>query len=109
MVYQSKNLRKDLRVRRGDTFEENLEVIGDFILPIAQAKMQVRKYGSDFRVAFEPDVYIDGRDILFSKSAGATKSLVPGSYVYDVEVTDGEGDTTTIREGKFEVIQDVSR
>ena len=97
-----------LAVRRGDTFEANFLIADTVPLAGYTARAQVRKKATDLDVALELDVELEVQMVMLYK-AGSQMNLASGSYVYDVEFTDAQGQTVTLLGGRFEVVYDVTR
>ena len=77
---------------------------------------QMRKTTEDSAVAMTftveiPDQAVAGNMGLFYITAAKalTAALVHESYVYDVQLTSGEGETKTWASGKISILRDVSR
>ncbi|MPR36624.1 hypothetical protein [Salmonirosea aquatica] len=97
-----------LGIVRGDSFELCVEIGEAFDLAGCTARAQVRSYAGDFRVVLELDIDIDGQHITLSKEAEAMR-IAPGSYEYDVVVTDPEGREHTLFGGRFRITNRVTR
>jgi hypothetical protein len=105
----------NLVIDQGATYEVTLDLTdenGD-ILNLAgyTANSQMRKwYTSSNSISFSSSVNTVAGTITLSLTAGQTANLTAGRYVYDVEVTEAAGNTTSrIIEGIVTVTPNVTR
>jgi hypothetical protein len=105
----------NLVIDQGATYEVTLDLTdenGD-ILNLAgyTANSQMRKwYTSSNSISFSSSVNTVAGTITLSLTAGQTANLTAGRYVYDVEVTEAVGNTTSrIIEGIVTVTPNVTR
>lgn len=94
--------------------ELNPTVFSPVDLTLYTGKMQVRKgYGSTLLAEFST---ANGKMILggvagtitLLLSASETSALPSGSFIYDLELTDGSGNVTRFLQGNFQVVQQVT-
>lgn len=50
----------------------------------------------------------NGKSSIFLTN-GETGNLIPGNYVYDIQIKKGDGTVKTIMKGKLKVLQDVTK
>lgn len=100
-------------VDQGTTFTTTISVVDDDGLPIDltsyTSRSQMRKhYTSSNSVSFTTAVNNLG-EITLSLTSSQTANLVPGRYVYDVEVISSANAVTRLIEGIVTVTPEVTR
>ena len=105
----------DLLIYQGDDYAATVLVSHDGIPPDSvltgyTAKAQIRNgYADDFpTVLVEIQTYVNTPYINLSIPAAQTINLM-GDYLWDLQVTDPSGVTTTILYGNATVLQEVTR
>lgn len=102
-----------LHVRAGDAFSVTFRFGEEVDLTGLAATAHVRKEtdANATVLAFtDAEAVIAGQDITLSKDSDATAALVPGLYVFDVQVqTPDTPDVQTLVFGEFHVLQNVTR
>lgn len=97
--------------RRGDTGVLGIYTwwppISSVVLPDENrtGKLTVKRHASDENYVFQLDMTEDGG---FVFPPEMTKNLTPGKYVYDVEITHGDGTIQTIAIGTYKLLPDVT-
>lgn len=109
----------DIRRKRGDTYAEELEITSSttgLVLDIT---------GYSFVLTVDPEQFPSTSDNNLMSVTGSITDAVnglvefaptaldadqtPGSYYYDIQMTDAAGRVRTIQEGRFIIIQDISK
>lgn len=74
------------------------------------AAAQIRKhYTSSNAVNFAVSVDVPAGDLILTLSADQTNSMLPGRYVYDVEMTNSAGSVSRVVEGIVTITPGVTR
>ena len=105
----------NLTIDQGSTFTGIIDVTdaSDNVLNLTGYSVagQMRKtYDSSAKTDFTATVQSAGSGkVKITLTAAQTNALVAGRYVYDVEITSGEGIVTRVVEGQIEVTPGVTR
>lgn len=105
---------------RGDSYPKGYVIVDeDTKLPIDitgygfKFTVDSRKEPDDestqqFQVVGAPDIDLASGKVTFTPSPSQT-DIPPGSYYYDVEMTDSSSHIRTIRKDKFKLTQDITK
>ena len=103
-----------LVIDQGTTFSSTLNLTDDNGDPLDlagyTANSQMRKwYTSSNSLSFSTSINTSIGTVTLSLSSNQTNAIVPGRYVYDVELTDNSGSVSRIVEGIITVTPQVTR
>ncbi len=104
---------KDYAVYAGETFSRTwiCNDVNAAAVPLdgVTAKMQIRaRPGGELIASAATTVTAAEGKIVFTVSAAVTAVIAPGTYYYDIKLSDSAGNAVFVRRGKFIILQPVT-
>jgi hypothetical protein len=75
----------------------------------AHSQMRRSYYSSNGAVTFSTSIDVAASTISLSLPANTTSNLIPGRYVYDINISDNSGNVVRVLEGIIDVSPSVTR
>lgn len=107
-------IKANIQIDQGTTYSTNIDVTDDNGDPVDltgySGAAQLRKhYTSSNAHAFAVSIANAAGVVTLSMTANVTANIVAGRYVYDCELTDGDGTVSRLIEGIVTVTPQVTR
>ncbi len=106
--YRGDSYPLELEITNSDT-EEIIDIVGcSFLLTVDSLKSPPDNTTKVFEVAGVLDDDTSTGRVSFTPSATST-DLTPGTYYYDLQITDSSSNIRTVSKGKWKIIQDITK